>query len=632
MRCCAASITAKPAGFQSLKINCVTMRGTNDDELLDFARLSISRRLTVRFIEYMPLARFALRGDGSEGAFETLLDRHGPAVLRACRGFGGEDGSAEDAFQATFVVLARKAGSVRVGDSLRPWLLGVARRTALKGRVGERRRKARERMAAVPESAGEPRPPFDEIAPIVRAEVDRLPSKLRDPVRLFYLEGRTQEETAEALGWPVGSVSGRLFQARQLLRQRLAHRGVAPLGALAAIPSRLHVATMAASLAGPEVPGVVAALASRVLRTMAWAELATQAVGLTLAIVAVGVGLGPLLGRQGAPPPLSTLRAPSPAAVAPAGRVDRHGDPLPDGAIRADGDDPVPAIVFRGRPRDEPGVLFPRRPDPVHRRQPGGRLDLGLEHRPAPPPARRQPGRPLPRRRYARDGEARARAALGFPRAPRADPGLEAGRGLPTPRVLARRFDPGRHRRRPETSAWWASRRSGCSSGSAALAASERLEAWPSASMASPWPWPRRTKSALRPCGSSTPSTVPSVGGSRSTASGSAPWRSPPTARPWRWGSATGRSDSTIGRPGGKTCPGSAPTGPSRRRPGRAGRRPLRRRLPSPGEPGVLARRPDPSLWPQRARRPGRRRVDHPLGRPESSGDRPIDGPGRGGE
>jgi RNA polymerase sigma factor (sigma-70 family) len=289
------------------------------------------------------LDRFTRRDDGASVAFEAIVDRHGPAVLLACRRVSDDLESAEDAFQATFIVLARKAGSVRVGDSLRPWLLGVARRTALKARAGERRRRARECKAATPESSGSGLPQPDELAPIVRAEVDLLPEKYRDPVRLFYLEGKTQEETARALGWPVGSVSGRLFQARQLLRSRLSRRGFAPLGWLAAgclagaeaeaaVPSALRLKTLASATAAAPTSGAAVVLAGRVLRGMAVARLAVRAVGLVAVIAALGLGIGPLSGREkpSAPPAVPAPPEPIKDEVI---EVDCYGDDLPQGAV-----------------------------------------------------------------------------------------------------------------------------------------------------------------------------------------------------------------------------------------------------------------------------------------------------------
>ncbi len=174
--------------------------------------------------------------EAAEAAFTTLVERHGPMVLRVCRGVLGDSHDVHDAFQATFLVLVRKSGSLWVRDSLGPWLHGVAFRVATKAKVAAARRK-RARAPAPPRSPragrGDGR---DDLASTLHEEVNRLPPKYREPIVLCYLEGLTHEGAATALGWPVGTVSGRLARARDLLRARLVRRGLAPsagtLGAL----------------------------------------------------------------------------------------------------------------------------------------------------------------------------------------------------------------------------------------------------------------------------------------------------------------------------------------------------------------------------------------------------------------
>ena len=170
------------------------------------------------------LDHVARRDETTEAAFEAILTRHGPAVLACCRRVLGDSAAAEDAFQATFLVLFRRAGSIRVEGSLAPWLLHVARLAALKARQGEIRRRAgsaglRGRRTSLPKTT---RPTS---VSCVRTEVDRLPGKYRDPVRLCYFEGRTHDDAAAALGWPVGTVRGRLSRARDMLRKRLMRTG-----------------------------------------------------------------------------------------------------------------------------------------------------------------------------------------------------------------------------------------------------------------------------------------------------------------------------------------------------------------------------------------------------------------------
>jgi RNA polymerase sigma factor (sigma-70 family) len=181
------------------------------------------------------LERF-LQGEAleSQDAFRVLVERHGPAVLATCRQVLVEAHDAEDALQATFLVLARKGASITDRTALAAWLREVAHRTAVRSRARASRRQAIEREAAARGLAlDEPDDQdrllsLNELRPVLQAEVVRLPDKYRIPVVLSYLEGRTNQEVAEFLNWPVGTVKGRLSRARQLLRSRLTRRGVAP--------------------------------------------------------------------------------------------------------------------------------------------------------------------------------------------------------------------------------------------------------------------------------------------------------------------------------------------------------------------------------------------------------------------
>jgi RNA polymerase sigma factor (sigma-70 family) len=207
------------------------------------------------------LRRFVAGRD--EAAFELLLWRHAGMVLRVCRAVLRDAHAAEDAFQATFLALARKAASVG-REAVAGWLYRVASHAALKARARAARRAACEAaagsrsavcVAAGPGEAAERR----ELAPLLQEEVRRLPARYRTPVVLCYLEGRTHEEAARELGWPRGTVAGRLARARDLLRRRLARRGVALTaaaaaaalaeGAAAAAPAALAEATARAALA-----------------------------------------------------------------------------------------------------------------------------------------------------------------------------------------------------------------------------------------------------------------------------------------------------------------------------------------------------------------------------------------------
>ncbi len=172
---------------------------------------------------------FLNRDDGSaEAAFRAIVVRHGPMVLGVCRHILNQLQDAEDAFQATFLVLARKAGSIRDRRVLARWLYEVAYRIAMRARTNGVRRRTHERqggeMAATVTSDNHG---WVELRPVLHEEVNRLPEKYRLPVILCYLEGKTNEEVAEQLKWPVGTVKGRLSRARDLLRSRLTRRGLA---------------------------------------------------------------------------------------------------------------------------------------------------------------------------------------------------------------------------------------------------------------------------------------------------------------------------------------------------------------------------------------------------------------------
>ena len=175
-----------------------------------------------------------LSGDetGAQDAFQALVARHGPMVLGICRHVLNEDHDAEDAFQATFLVLAQKGSSIRDRRVLAGWLHEVAHRIAIKARVSAVRRRTLERQAmAMSPPAVEPNKQdeaaaWNELRPVLHAEVERLPAKYRVPVILCYLEGKTNEEVADLLHWPVGTVKGRLSRARDLLRSRLMRRGL----------------------------------------------------------------------------------------------------------------------------------------------------------------------------------------------------------------------------------------------------------------------------------------------------------------------------------------------------------------------------------------------------------------------
>jgi RNA polymerase sigma factor (sigma-70 family) len=182
------------------------------------------------------LQRFTA-GDGA--AFDELLRRHGNLVYGVCRRVLRHQQDAEDAFQATFLVLARKARSLDGRDTLAGWLYTVARHIALRARAAAARRRDREQRGAEGRDMGTDTAAEvlrRELRPILDEEMGRLPDKYRAPLVLCYVEGKTNEEAALLLGWTKGTVSGRLARARDLLRGRLERRGLAlPATAVAAL-------------------------------------------------------------------------------------------------------------------------------------------------------------------------------------------------------------------------------------------------------------------------------------------------------------------------------------------------------------------------------------------------------------
>jgi RNA polymerase sigma factor (sigma-70 family) len=155
-------------------------------------------------------------------AFTVLVERHGPMVLGVCQRVLHHEQEAEDAFQATFLELVRKAGSLRHPELLGNWLYGVALRIALKARLQTLRRRYHERQIdALPAVDPFAEVHGQELRALIEEELQYLPAKYRAPLVLCYLEGLTNEEAARRLGWPTGSISYRLARGRQLLRDRL---------------------------------------------------------------------------------------------------------------------------------------------------------------------------------------------------------------------------------------------------------------------------------------------------------------------------------------------------------------------------------------------------------------------------
>jgi RNA polymerase sigma factor (sigma-70 family) len=214
------------------------------------------------------LRRFVAERD--EAAFRLLVGRHGPMVLGVCRRVLGDCHAAEDAFQATFLVLVRRAEEA-AREQLGPWLHGIAFRTAMKAKVAAARRLAHERAAAEQRSAVVTPEPAADLGPVLDEELRRLPAHLRAAVVLCDLEGHSRRRAAALLGLPESTLSSRVATARRRLAERLTARGVtlSLVGLVAVVPATLASRTVSGVL-GDAVPAAVASLSNEVLRVMTW--------------------------------------------------------------------------------------------------------------------------------------------------------------------------------------------------------------------------------------------------------------------------------------------------------------------------------------------------------------------------
>jgi RNA polymerase sigma factor (sigma-70 family) len=280
------------------------------------------------------LHRFLTGRDGAEqAAFSALVERHGPMVLRVCRQVLGNRHDAQDAFQATFLVLARKASSVRNAESLASWLHGIALRVAVRAKVDEARRRVHERAwAAMKQRECDDTAVRPESCPELHEEIARLPQRYREPVVLCYPEGMTCEQAAMRIGCPPGTVWSRLSTARERLRRNLSGRGVAFSAALLAAGSTppasaaqsraLLDATVAASLDFVRRRASEAALASEVtiklargvLYAMTISKLKVLSAIALVCALALGGAQTLTLGNSG-----GRERTQEPAPAAPAG-------------------------------------------------------------------------------------------------------------------------------------------------------------------------------------------------------------------------------------------------------------------------------------------------------------------------
>jgi RNA polymerase sigma factor (sigma-70 family) len=250
---------------------------------------SLSRSLGVLFdtgvvgdlADAQLLDRFTAADQADEPAFDALVERHGPMVLQVCRRMLDDPNDAEDAFQATFLVLLRQARSIRHRTSLAAWLHGVALRVASRARVELARRRRIERHAIRHAVVRNNDPDRLDLEALIDLELARLPSKYREPIVLCYLEELTHEGAADRLGWPVGTVRGRLARARDLLRSRLTRRGITATAALAAVEALSGPARGAvpAALREATVRAAVQAISGRAITAVASAHVAAWVTG-----------------------------------------------------------------------------------------------------------------------------------------------------------------------------------------------------------------------------------------------------------------------------------------------------------------------------------------------------------------
>ncbi len=287
------------------------------------------------------LERFAtLEGEVADLAFAALVARHGPMVWRVCRRVLRDEQDAQDAFQATWLVLVRKAGSLRDTSSVGNWLFGVASRVALDARAASSRRLFHERRYAESKYDETPAedPDVHDLGAVLHEELRRLPERYRTPIVLCYLEGLSHEEAARRLGRPVGTVRSRLARGRQRLRARLARRGIVPsagtltatlacdAGAsvpLALVHSTIQAAARFAEIRAATTGAVITAqavlLCRGVLHTMLWAQLKTIAAVVLIAgtLVATGAGVAAVHARK------------DQGNDRPASESEKHGGPGP---------------------------------------------------------------------------------------------------------------------------------------------------------------------------------------------------------------------------------------------------------------------------------------------------------------
>lgn len=329
-------------------------------ELVRYLRTLTAGRVNDACTDQQLLEQFVTRRE--QTAFASLVRRHGPMVLGVCRRVLDHDQDAEDAFQATFLILARKAGSIRKHESLNSWLHGVAYHVAERLRAKEARRSAHERKAAS-------RPPVDPVAGVawreirclLDSEMERLPEQYRAPLVLCYLQGKTQDEAARQLKWSLSTLRRRLDRARRLLACRLKRRGLALSAALAApvliestatagVPPLLAANTVRAglALASRQAIGTLASASVVALAEGGGQALGTSKVKWALAVLlAVSVAAGGVLTQQTLATRSSATQPAAPPAAPPAKRQ-------PQAVIEEKGE----TVTVSGRVLDPEGKPF----------------------------------------------------------------------------------------------------------------------------------------------------------------------------------------------------------------------------------------------------------------------------------
>ncbi|HKB42046.1 MAG TPA: sigma-70 family RNA polymerase sigma factor, partial [Gemmataceae bacterium] len=275
-----------------------------------------------------------------EAAFAALMQRHSGLVWIICRRVLGHTQDAEDAFQATFLALSRQGGVIRKSEAVASWLHGTAYRVAMRAKRDASRRRLHEGRARP--ASGKTNgcdEAWRELQAALDEEVQRLPQRQHAVFVLRVLQGKSQEEAATCLGWKPGTISGTLARARQLLRARLARRGIELSALLAGLAltgqptqaaATLAAGTLRLALGQAAVPLPVASLLKGVINAM----FSTKRKALTALLLALVLSGAALAWRSAPPRPLEPLRA---AADRPQGQVkaatDAQGDPLPPGAV-----------------------------------------------------------------------------------------------------------------------------------------------------------------------------------------------------------------------------------------------------------------------------------------------------------